>query len=443
MNRTSRSGRAPKGDVNPGLVILYIFITVVIGIICFIVTELFYNAATGNMWRPLSIGLYFLIFGILYYIAYFLINSFSGTLNSGGRRGGSSASAKTANRTSSRRKTQTNRVTRSTGTRRGGREGSSSSEILTPILIVAGVAVGFFAVSMLFEFLYELGKQKSVEPSSYIFVIDDSGSMASTDPQDKRVKAISDIMADADPDMEYAVYSFTSVLTMLKDMSPWSPSDSYAFSSWGNTDIIGALSGVLDDLESGRIDGGDHPRILLLSDGQSSSFGKSNIVERCRKNGASISTVSFPDSNSLLRYLAEKTGGIYIDSNDTIKLGKIMEEAVTFSSSRDLLSYRFMSQSNGLYAFLRILFLVILGIIWSGFKYVISSSTESDIPSLVVFIVSAVLCVIAAVFMEVSSQAYSSITPRFLFVLLWAISFGQLMIQTARKRRSHGGRSLS
>ena len=165
--------------------------------------------------------------------------------------------------------------------------------------------------------------------------------------------------------------------------------------------------------------------------------------ERCRKNGASISTVSFPDSNSLLRYLAEKTGGIYIDSNDTIKLGKIMEEAVTFSSSRDLLSYRFMSQSNGLYAFLRILFLVILGIIWSGFKYVISSSTESDIPSLVVFIVSAVLCVIAAVFMEVSSQAYSSITPRFLFVLLWAISFGQLMIQTARKRRSHGGRSLS
>ena len=443
MNRVSRSGRASKGsDIHPGLVVLFVLITIVLGILCFFVTELFYNAAVGNMWRPLAIGLYFLIFGIIYFVAYFLINIFTGTLNSGGRRGRSSASAKTASRTNARRKTQTNRVTRSSGSRRSGR-GGSSSELLTPILIAAGVAVAFFGITLLFEFLYELGKQKSVEPSSYIFVIDDSGSMWGTDPQNRRVTAIGDIMADADPDMEYAVYSFTSVLTMLKDMSPWSPSDSYAFSSWGNTDIIGALSGVLDDLESGRIDGGDHPRILLLSDGQSSSFGKSDIVQRCRKNGASISTVSFPDSNSLLRYLAEKTGGIYIDSNDTIKLDKIMEEAVTFSSSRDLLSYRFMSQSNGLYAFLRILFLVILGIIWSGFKYVISSSTESDIPSLVVFIVSAVLCVIAAVFMEVSSQAYSSITPRFLFVLLWAISFGQLMIQTARKRRSHGGRSLS
>ena len=446
MSRNSRSGRGSSGDTNPILIIAFILITVVLGILCFFITELFYNAAVGKMWRPLVIGLYFLIFGIIYYVAFFLISIFSGSLNSGGGRGRSSASAKTASRTSQRRRTQTNRVTpRSSGRGRsggrGGRGGSSSSDLMVPILITAGVAVAFFGISLLFEFLYELGKEKSIESSSYIFVIDDSGSMATTDPQNKRVRAIHDIMEDSD--REYAVYSFTSVLTQLKDMSTYSPNDHFEFSSWGNTDIIGALSGVLDDLESGRLDGGDNPRILLLSDGQSSEFGKSKIVERCRDEGVSISTVSFPDSNHLLRYLAEKTGGIYIDSSDTVKLYEIMEEAVTYSTARDLLSSRFVSQDNGVYAFLRILFLVILGVVWSGFKFFISSNTESGIPSLVIFIVSAVLCIIAAVFMEVSSQAYSSITPRFLFVLLWALSLGQLVIQTARRRRRTGGSSLS
>ena len=445
MTRNSRAGRVSRGDSNPFLVILYVLITIVLGILCYFITEWFYNSATGSMWRPLSIGLYFLIFGIFYFIAFFFVSMFSGTVNAGGRRGGSSASAKTASRTNARRRTQTGHEYRRS-TRRGGRGdrgGSFSSDLLGPILIVAGVAVAYFGVSLLFEFLYELGKQKFVEPTSYIFVIDDSGSMQGTDPNYKRVQAIHDIMADSDPDMEYAVYSFTDNLTLLKNMSTWNESDYFAFNSYGGTDIIGALSGVMDDLESGRIHGGDHPRILLLSDGNSYSFGKKDVVKRCRDRGVSISTVSFPRSNSLLKFLANKTGGIYIDSNNTDKLNEKMEEAVTTSASRDLLSFRYVEKSDGLYAFLRILFLIILGVIWSGFKYVISSNNESGIPSIVILIVSSILCLIAAVLMEIGSQSSSGLSPRFVFVMLWSISLGQLMIQAARRRRGRGGASMS
>lgn len=49
---------------------------------------------------------------------------------------------------------------------------------------------------MLLEYLYELNpKQKIIEPTSYIFVIDESGSMSGNDPEGLRYDAVSDLGA--------------------------------------------------------------------------------------------------------------------------------------------------------------------------------------------------------------------------------------------------------
>lgn len=439
MARHSSRGRQAKSDINPLLVAIFILITAIIGVIAFFIGEVVYNACSGAMWQPLAIGLYFLVFLVVYFVLFFLVNAFSGTVDVGSRGYSRLANASTRNRTKQRRKNQSG-LSRGYSTSRARTRGNSgAADYVKPVLIALGLAVAFFALSILFDYLYELGETRVMKPTSYIFLIDDSGSMLETDPEFLRVEAIHDIMSDADPDMPYAVYSFTSDVTMLKDMSTYDEGDEFVFYSDGSTDIIKAVSGVLDDIENGKIDGGDSPRILLLSDGNSFAFGKGNVIRRCNRNGVTICTVSFPNYNDLLKDLANRTGGVYVDSDNTDDLNEMMEGAITANiSARDILSYRLPVVNDGLYAFLRILFLIILGTAWSFFKYVISSFSSSEIPPIVVLVVSGVLCILGAILLEVCSQYSTDITPRFIFVLLWALSVGQIVIQQRARRRGRG-----
>ena len=68
-----------------------------------------------------------------------------------------------------------------------------------------------FFLSMLLEYLYELNpNQKITEPTSYIFVIDESASMSSNDPNGLRYNAISEIMNSPENTLPYMVYAFSS-----------------------------------------------------------------------------------------------------------------------------------------------------------------------------------------------------------------------------------------
>ena len=106
MGRSNRSTRRSSGgDINPLLVGLFIICTLITGIICYFVGEAVYNSFTAVMWKPLAIGLYFLIFAVIYFLVYFLLHLLSGSV-SARPRGGSSASLKTRRRTSDRRNNQ-------------------------------------------------------------------------------------------------------------------------------------------------------------------------------------------------------------------------------------------------------------------------------------------------------------------------------------------------
>ena len=76
-----------------------------------------------------------------------------------------------------------------------------------------------FFLSMLLEYLYELNpNQKITEPTSYIFVIDESASMSSNDPNGLRYNAISEIMNSPENTLPYMVYAFSSESIILRDM---------------------------------------------------------------------------------------------------------------------------------------------------------------------------------------------------------------------------------
>ena len=265
----------------------------IIGVVFWLVGEALYNFLTKDLWQPLGIALYFCIFGILMIVGMFLLAVFRGDYNKALNKG-------------------INPIT-------------NNFAPLVLLMVVFFICTGFL------EFLYELGGTSVIkEPTSYVFLIDDSGSMSGNDPNCERATAIKKIMEKQDGDFPYSVYSFTSGSKKLKELGPYSQEDNYQFSSNGGTDIIGSLDSVLNEIIADSAYG-ESPRIMLVSDGSSSSSGIKGVITKCNDNSVSISSISFGDifGNALLNKLASRTGGVYVAVDNVDELYNEMQMAIT------------------------------------------------------------------------------------------------------------------
>jgi len=229
--------------------------------------------------------------------------------------------------------------------------------------------IAIFSVSLCLEIIYEIGgKTVYNEPTSYIFVIDDSGSMQDNDPNAERIQAITAIMNDKDADFKYAVYVFDSDYRLVRSMEPKKFGlKKIELQTTGGTAITATLKGVTLDIETGVIDGGDYPRILLLSDGQSGdSFGGTaslrKEIKKLQERGITISTVGLGNSvdSSFMNSLAKKTGGVYINVDNIDELSIAMKEAINSYADRDLLGVRPYNRLNWLYAIIRVIFVFVI-----------------------------------------------------------------------------------
>ena len=271
-----------------------------------------------------------------------------------------------------------------------------------------------FIITGLLEYIYEIGKNNVDEPTSYVFLIDDSGSMSGNDPDFERSDAIKKIMQRQNPDLPYAVYKFTESSSLLKSMSTYNNNDEYLFESSGGTNIIGSINEVVDDIINNSQEAGNSPRILLLSDGSSSSSGLSNVIKKCVNSNISVSSISFGNifGNSLLNKLSKKTGGVYVNIDNINELYDKMQSAITSSASRNLISERFMPRNNWLYAMLRILFLTIIALVWTLIKCIAycKTPTENEYSNSYgnVFIFTLVSAVLSIVLMEFGMEYIDS-----------------------------------
>ena len=235
------------------------------------------------------------------------------------------------------------------------------------LLCLLGAAL-LFGLGALFQWLYGTDfRRQPTAPTSYVFVIDDSGSMSGSDPDGKRYQAISELLSDAAPDFPYMVYRFADGPALVKPMAPVSEGvPALEPQAGGQTAIQAALTQVLDDRESGVWDGGASPRVVLLTDGYATDVGLfhpiRSLLRRYQKAGASVSTVGLGDADErLLQRIAGSTGGVFLDVADASGLSRAMEEAALRSAGRDLLSDRSVPRLGWLYALLRILFVTLLG----------------------------------------------------------------------------------
>ena len=226
--------------------------------------------------------------------------------------------------------------------------------LLAPVL--------FVALGALFQWIYGLHiNPNSSEPTSYVFVIDDSGSMEENDPGQLRYDAIGEVLEKKPSDFPYMVYGFANDVILLREMQPVSNGTAGLIgNSNGGTSIKGALDQVISDYQNGVWDGGRSPKVILLTDGYATDLGWfssiSGTLKQYARNRISISTIGLGDVDvGLLERIAAATGGVFIDISDASSLADAMENAATQYAIDDLLTTRYPGRMDILFGFLRIL----------------------------------------------------------------------------------------
>lgn len=307
--------------------------------------------------------------------------------------------------------------------------------------IAAGLAVCvvvLFLGTMLLEWIYDHDKAISNGSSSYIFILDESGSMEGNDPELLRYDAVESAVQALPTDASYAVYMFSDSCISIRDMLPASAGTvsrpaSADETMGGMTEISNALQVVFQDLQSGKLQGCVNPQVILMTDGYATDMGwlRGNaILTDYKKAGIPVSTVGLGNvDKSLLEKIASKTGGqfVLVDHADELALG--FTNATVRTGDRDLISPRNMSEGSTLYLFLRILFLTLIG---AGVAFMKALACAGE-GSMMLLIEGAIAALVAAIVMEAGlGLGLWQWLCRLLYWMALAVSPRTLVIRTLR-----------
>ena len=281
-------------------------------------------------------------------------------------------------------------------------------------MIIVGIVISLLilgAVSAVFEWLYERKVEEETQVTSYIFILDESGSMANNDPMCERYSAVNELMSAMNPDVKYAAYAFADECIQIRDMKAISegslerPSD--VKDRVGElTYIRKALQFVYQDIQSGVIDCGKNPQVILLTDGiandMSTFFGAlsdgKEIVDKYASAGITISTVGLSGNvdHKLMEKIAEATTGSYVRVDNAAQLAQGFSTVTTTDASWDLFSYR--SGTTGfVYALMRIVFLTVIGLLLALIRAMATGKTEN---TGLILLVGAIAALLGALLVE-------------------------------------------
>lgn len=307
------------------------------------------------------------------------------------------------------------------------------------VLIAVFVSVVFIAaLGVLFQWIYGLHYDREpMEPTAYIFVIDNSKSMESNDPNQLRYAAIDKILEKKSSEFPYMVYGFSDEISVLQKMAPTSNRHTDLIgNSMGGTCIKKAMERVMDDYQNHLWEGGKYPKMILLTDGHATDVSRlssiNNILKRFSRNHISISAVGLGDVDyALMRKITSKTGGIFIDIDNAAMLGDAMEHAAYQYAADDLLTTRYFSHRDFLFGFLRVLFLAILGACIGCASAV--AYGQMDAAGFVI-LSSAIESLAGALLMELLTSVLD-VSDRFCWFMLWIYIAAMLCTQRGRYQR--------
>ena len=386
-----------KANTPTGFEKLTLLVSIIAGIIGLVISGIVYGTLKEILWSPLAVGLSFALFTLVFILCMAVFKAYQGSTKSGSSRG--------------------------------------AEKILLPILFV----VGAFILGTLFEFIYErdfFSEMKGYqEPTSYIFLIDNSGSMNTNDPQAIRYDAIEKIVSKQADDFPYAVYGFSNGTWVQRELAPaYEGVGALDRSAGGGTEIKGALETFYSEYENGLKDRlGSAPKVLLLSDGVATDIGIfssiDTILDKYSKADLPVSTVGLGSSvdEELMQQIADETGGVFISSADIDNLEEAMQNAISSYSddryARTLYTHRRVPSLNILYALMRIVFMGVLSVGISLSMLVVAADTSKDED--LVLKSSLITGVLAGLIMELAINMLN-LPPsiiRIVFFILTAVTF--------------------
>ncbi|MBM6871321.1 VWA domain-containing protein [Pseudoflavonifractor phocaeensis] len=291
--------------------------------------------------------------------------------------------------------------------------------------IAAGLAVLLvlsFLLALVFEWIYDREERTISSATSYIFLLDESGSMSGSDPDQLRYDAINQVLATQPDGFPYAVYVFANDTQLVRDMASSSEGSNYTIPDvGGSTYMKAALTTILDDYRNGVWSGGTAPKVVLLTDGAASdiSFFSSidSLLSDYVKSGISISTVGLGAvDQSLLNNIAQKTGGVFVPVEQAGSLASGMQQAAYGVANRDLFSARVTPGRDLLYGILRVVFLFLLGALLA-FTKAMACARMGETPRILIF--GGAFSLLGALIMELGTLAGLPAWPCWL--LLWLL----------------------
>ena len=301
---------------------------------------------------------------------------------------------------------------------------TTDSENIKLAVVLSGALILLALCSVLFQWVYQLDGSETAKPTSYVFLIDDSQSMEDNDPGQERYKAIETVMKDMPDDFRFMVYGFSTDVSVIREMLPVSdgiPNLNGNFK--GVTSIRKSLERIADDHSSGLWDGGDAPRVILLTDGYATDIDPLylNLRSTLRKlisRGISVSTVGLGSVDTgLMKRIADSTGGVFISVAEANELSAALENAAIRNANRDLLSDRFVPKLDWLFGLLRIVFITILGSL-IGFSCSLVYGREDSFMITVIF--SGAKSLLGALIMELGTCALG-FPSKIMWAVLWVL----------------------
>ncbi|BFH13125.1 VWA domain-containing protein [Paenibacillus melissococcoides] len=241
------------------------------------------------------------------------------------------------------------------------------------LVLVPATLVMLFIAGLALEAVYQIeaGGVKTVK--NIVLVIDNSGSMEQTDPNQDRYEAAKRMIEEMDRDKRVAVFVFNDSVDLLqpfvqvKDQAVkdelFAKIDALQ-PTQGGTDIGLSLSEAMKHIKDNQ-DDSRGTMVVLLSDGFS-EVNTNEALADYKAQHIAVHTIGLSlveaEGSGLLRRIADETGGQYYDVSKANELSFIFEKIYSSIGDRTLVTERSGPlQDSGYYMALHVIALVLIG----------------------------------------------------------------------------------
>lgn len=240
-------------------------------------------------------------------------------------------------------------------------------------LLIPSTLVALFLLGMLFEWVYQLNPGSAKPVKDIVLVIDNSGSMKDTDPNQDRYTAAKNLINRMDEDNRVSVMLFDHATTLLQPFTRVKNQEAKdeiiaeidsLETNDGGTDISLALEDTMTHIQESH-DARRSAMVIMLSDGFSET-DHARVLADYKQQQIAVNTIGlslvYKDGAQLLQTIAAETGGQYYDVQNAADLSFVFQKIYDDVGDRSLLTKRTGAMEDSVYyQIVRVVAMLLIG----------------------------------------------------------------------------------